>query len=165
MEFNMHVLHTDFNILSTRDSFHDGYIQKILYYVIEKHGAQINRKSGELYVDHLIRVANCFPWSKDLQAISLLHDVLEDTDATRMELYDRFSVAIADAVDTLTRAEGQSWNDYIRQVKQNGFATYVKCADLIDNMNLTRLRVVTLEDAKRQKKYAEALEKLMKDGI
>ena len=161
--FYMDIPHADFNILAIRTKEHSAYIQKALDYVVGKYGGTINPKANELYINHPIRVANCFQWSKDLQVIALLHDVLEDTTTVHNELFDLFPSNVAKAVVNLTRIEGQSWNDYIKLVGSDPYARNVKCADLIDNMNLTRMQRVTIEDARRQRKYAEALVKLMEE--
>ena len=161
--FYMESPQADFNILALRTKDHSASIQRALDYMIGKYGSTINPKANELYINHPIRVANYFHWSKDLQVVALLHDVLEDTVTTHNELFDLFPSNVAKAVVNLTRIEGQSWNDYIRTVGSDAYARNVKCADLIDNMNLTRMKCITLEDAERQQKYAKALVKLMEE--
>ena len=124
-------------------------------------------KADELIIDHCRRVAwKCIDlWGGDEVIVGLLHDVLEDCDCmevTLPKLSEKFSPKICDAVFALTRCEGESYSDYIRRVSANHLARRVKLVDLMDNMNLTRLKNhPDMEDARRQVKYAKAFAKLM----
>lgn len=131
-----------------------------LWYAFEKHAGQTD-KAGEAYIDHVMRVADLVNRNPALRAIAYLHDVVEDTDATIAEIRDRFGYSISDAVDKLTRRENESYEDYIERLSASHDARIVKIADLVDNMNLSRLAVLSMKDVKRQRKYANALCALM----
>lgn len=126
-----------------------------------------NIKADELVIEHCYRVARiCFEnWGEDEQIVGILHDVLEDCDcmeSTFAKLSSQFSREICNAVLALTRCEGESYSDYIRIVSKNQLARRVKLVDLMDNMNLTRLKNhPDMKDARRQVKYAKAFAKLM----
>lgn len=128
-------------------------------------------KADELVIDHCRRVAwKCIDlWGGDEVIVGLLHDVLEDCDCmevTLPKLSEKFSPKICDAVFALTRCEGESYSDYIRRVSLNPLARRVKLVDLMDNMNLMRLKNhPDMEDARRQVKYAKAFAKLMEVEI
>jgi (p)ppGpp synthase/HD superfamily hydrolase len=128
----------------------------------EAHLGQVD-KLGKDYIDHPIRVAAAFVDDPDLQSISYLHDILEDSAVTEEELRKLFSYHIVDAVVAITKKQGQLYDDYLKQVKANEMALTVKLADIEDNMS--RLDQITdLETRERlTKKYQHALEVLL-DG-
>lgn len=150
--------------------YNDIALEAVCFINVELVGKR-NFKADELVVDHCSRVAHrCFDlWGDDEQLVGLLHDVLEDCDcmeATLPKLSEKFSPKICDAVFALTRSEGESYSDYIRRVSANRFARRVKLVDLMDNMNLMRLKNhPDMEDARRQVKYAKAFAKLMEVEI
>ncbi len=66
------------------------------------------RSSGAPYITHPIAVAGlCADWKLDAQALmaALMHDVLEDCGVTKIEMAEKFGVAVADLVDGLTKLE------------------------------------------------------------
>lgn len=150
--------------------YSDTYLRAVYFAGVELFDKK-NIKADELVVDHYRRVARiCFKnWGEDEQIVGVLHDVLEDCDcmeATLPKLSENFSSKICDAVFALTRCEGEYYSDYIRRVSANRLARRVKLADLMDNMNLTRLKNhPDMEDARRQVKYAKAFAKLMEAEI
>ena len=150
--------------------YKDMISEAVCFINVELMGKQ-NSKADELVIDHCHRVAHrCFDlWGEDEQLVGLLHDVLEDCDcmeATLPKLSEKFSSKICDAVFALTRCKGESYSDYIRRVSTNRLARRVKLADLMDNMNLTRLKNhPDMDDARRQVKYAKAFVKLMEVEI
>ena len=75
------------------------------------------RLSGEAYITHPLAVAGALAeWRMDARAIvaALLHDVMEDTAVTKIEIAERFGREVADLVDGLSkldRIEFQSYQD------------------------------------------------------
>lgn len=72
----------------------------------ELHGEQKRKYSGEPYVTHTIRVANIVEehgGDDNMVYAALLHDVLEDTETTEMELFSMLSNIIGnyDSMDTV----------------------------------------------------------------
>ena len=149
-----------------KNLYNDTALEANLFINLELMGKR-NSKAVELVIDHCHRVAHrCFDlWGEDEQLVGLLHDVLEDCDcmeATLPKLSEKFSPKICDAVFALTRCKGESYSNYIRRVSANRLARRVKLADLMDNMNLMRLKNhPDMDDARRQVKYAKAFAKLM----
>ena len=156
--------------MEMKEYFNKTYRDAIYFAAVELLD-KINNKADELVIDHCKRVAiRCIDlWGEDEQVVGMLHDVLEDCDCmevTLPKLSEKFSPKICDAVFALTRCEGESYSDYIRRVSVNRLARRVKLADLMDNMNLTRLKnYPDMDDARRQVKYAKAFAKLMEAEV
>ncbi len=66
-------------------------------------------------------------------AVAWLHDLVNDTDVTLDELREMgFGEAIVDSVEVLTRREGESLEDHLARVREDGTARMVKRAALSD---------------------------------
>jgi len=124
-----------------------------------RHQGQVD-KSGASYINHPARVADRMETPEE-KVVGWLHDTVEDTGLTLQEIKDQFGSETAEAVDAISRRDGEPWEKYLQRVKQNQTACKVKISDLIDNSNLSRLKNVTLKDVKRQEKYNRALQYLM----
>lgn len=119
------------------------------------HLGQID-KAGAPYILHVLRVMLSVR-GLDEQVAAVLHDTVEDAGISLDTIRIRFGDVVADAVDALTRRQGETYSDFIERCRENPIARVVKLADVADNMNLERLgREPTIEDAKRHRKYAEA---------
>lgn len=118
-------------------------------------------KSGREYVMHPIRVAErC----KDTRAkiVALLHDTIEDTDVTIEYLRkEGFPEEIIDAVLSVTKQEGENYEDFVRRAARNAIGKEVKIADLEDNMDIRRLIEIKEEDVARLRKYLSAWQYLI----
>jgi len=67
--------------------------------------------------------------------VAVLHDVVEDTDATIQDIRFLAGDAIADKVDILTHKNGTSYIEYIKEVSVDEICTKVKIADIVDNLS------------------------------
>lgn len=83
---------------------------------------------------HAYRVAIRFMDDPELYAIAILHDVIEDCPVEFRDIYHAFGCRVAVGVQAMTRREGESWNHYVRKVKDNPDAIKVKIADIEDNI-------------------------------
>ncbi|HEK9596495.1 TPA: HD domain-containing protein, partial [Streptococcus equi subsp. equi] len=131
-------------------------IVELAFRVAKKaHLGQVD-KAGVDYIKHPITVAS-FVKTDEEKATAYLHDVIEDTSLTLLDLeeYD-FPRSVIEAVDILTKKKGQDYQSYLNLVKTNKLARTVKLADLKHNSDLSRLSEVTNKDLKRYKKYQEA---------
>ncbi len=118
-------------------------------------------KAGEDYINHPKRVAEKCQ-SLDEKVTALLHDVIEDTDITTNDLKDLgFPQYIIDSILSVTKRENEDYMDFILRSKSNIIGRNVKIQDLLDNMDLNRLSVVTDKDLKRLQKYIAALRVLI----
>ena len=111
----------------------------------------------------LLLVNFVFPHKTSLRNIvAILHDVLEDTFVTKAYLIEEeFRDIIISAIEAITKIRYEEYNNYINRVKSNKLATTVKIADLLDNINLSRLTTISVKDINRTRKYLDALEYLI----
>lgn len=134
--------------------------EKAIGLMLEKHRGQMD-KAGKPYYGHLIRVAqDVFTGKRKI--VALLHDIVEDTDATpEFLLQQGFPSEIVEAVDAISHREDESYEAFINRVAQNPLATTVKISDLEDNMDIFRLKEITEEDRLRLNKYLKAWRQLV----
>jgi (p)ppGpp synthase/HD superfamily hydrolase len=96
-------------------------------------------KLGEPYIGHPRRVAARLTMAEQ-RIVALLHDVLEDTEATREGLIAAgFPPDIIAAIDALTRRPGETEHDYLARVCRSPLAVTVKRADIADNRDPERI--------------------------
>lgn len=121
-------------------------------------------KDGNPYILHPLKVMEMVSEKVShprILCVAVLHDLLEDTGATEQDLVSwGFSERVVKGVVALTKVEGESYDDYLERVMDNGDATIVKMADIRHNSDLTRLKGLTDKDFERMKKYAIAYKKL-----
>jgi (p)ppGpp synthase/HD superfamily hydrolase len=122
---------------------------------LDAHEGQVD-KSGEPYICHPYRVMNNFV-EEDKKIVSILHDTVEDTNVTLDFLKENgFSDEIIDAIDAISKRKNENRKSYIQRVSENKIATSVKLFDLMDNMNVSRIkRKLEDKDIERLKKYHE----------
>ncbi len=132
-------------------------ISEALKIAKKAHTGQVD-KGGNDYLLHPITVALHCDNEKE-KIVALLHDVIEDSD-TSLEELSMFDQEIVDAVIAITRNEGQKREEYIEQVSSNEIARKVKIQDLINNMDLSRIKNVTQRDLDRIERYKRELKYL-----
>jgi GTP pyrophosphokinase/guanosine-3',5'-bis(diphosphate) 3'-pyrophosphohydrolase len=84
--------------------------------------ANQKRMSGEPYITHPLAVAGAVvEWRMDADAVAaaLLHDVLEDTGATKRELADKFGKEVAELVDGLSKLDKMEFASYQEAQAEN----------------------------------------------
>ena len=91
------------------------------------------------------------------KTIAYLHDVLEDTDVTVDALRKIFPNEIVDTLITLTHRKDESYFEYIQRVSKSKLAKKVKVADLLHNLDITRIKEPTKQDYERLEKYKKAI--------
>lgn len=119
------------------------------------HAGQVD-KADMPYHLHPERVAaRC---STDAETIvALLHDTIEDTDITPEYLLNKgFPQYIVDGVISVTKRDGESYEDFVARAKQNPIGRMVKIHDLEDNMDIRRLTDIDDKAFERLRKYLKA---------
>ena len=125
----------------------------------EAHGGQFD-KAGIDYIEHPIFVASQVD-SEEEKAVTLLHDVIEDSSVTAEELLNAgLPETVVTAVQILSKKKGQDYQTYLKTVKSNPLARAVKLADLKHNSDLSRLETITDKDLERLEKYKKAIDYL-----
>lgn len=135
-------------------------LEKALIIATKAHEGQKD-KAGAPYIFHPIRVSNRCRTEEE-KIVALLHDTIEDTDVTPDYLLSEgFPKNIVEAVLSVTRNEGESYEDFVIRSKQNPIGRQVKIHDLEDNMDITRFNQLTEKDLVRLNKYLTAYRALI----
>jgi guanosine-3',5'-bis(diphosphate) 3'-pyrophosphohydrolase len=125
----------------------ENLLNKAYVYAMQKHGSQ-KRASGDPYFNHPLEVAAILTELKldDASiAVGLLHDTIEDTDATRAEIDQLFGSEIGAIVDGLTKidrlnlvsreeAQAENLRKLLLAISQDVRVLLVKLADRLHNM-------------------------------
>jgi len=130
-------------------------LEQIKNFADRAHGVQMRKYTPDRYIVHPVRVMNiCKEYTNDISilAAALLHDVLEDTPTTKIEI-ENFLVKLMDAeqagktvtlveelTDVYVKKEYPQWNRQKRKEKEaerlsatSPDAQTIKYADIIDN--------------------------------
>lgn len=130
--------------------------QELALQIAQKaHAGQVD-KAGKDYILHPMTVASYMDTDTE-KAIAYLHDVLEDTDVTVDALRKIFPNEIVDTLITLTHRKDESYFEYIQRVSKSKLAKKVKVADLLHNLDITRIKEPTKQDYERLEKYKKAI--------
>ncbi|WP_295766689.1 HD domain-containing protein [uncultured Holdemanella sp.] len=131
------------------------YQELALQIAKKAHAGQVD-KAGKDYILHPMTVASYMDTDTE-KTIAYLHDVLEDTDVTVDALRKIFPNEIVDTLITLTHKKDESYFEYIQRVSKSKLAKKVKVADLLHNLDITRIKEPTKQDYERLEKYKKAI--------
>ena len=100
------------------------------------HNGQFRKRSGLPYVTHPIAVADKFD-DENYKIVAVLHDTLEDTELTIMDLAFKYKLGmnLVMAIQTLSHFVSDSYLDYILKCKHGGIAKAVKIEDIKHNLS------------------------------
>ena len=137
-------------------------LEKAISLATEAHKGQKD-KNGAPYILHPLRVMARV--QSDTEKIAaVLHDVIEDTDYTIENLREKgYSKEVLEAIDCLTKRDGEDYDEYLNRSMLNPIAQKVKIADLENNMDIRRFNVLKEEDLKRLNKYLRAWRHMTKE--
>ena len=138
-------------------------LNRAYVYGLKKHGNQL-RASGDPYFSHPVEVAGLLADMKlDTASIvtGLLHDTLEDTDATREEIASLFGESVARLVDGVTKLsrlevqsestkEAENLRKLVLAMSSDIRVLLVKLADRLHNMRTLR----HIKDPARRRRIA-----------
>ncbi|WP_445116039.1 guanosine-3',5'-bis(diphosphate) 3'-pyrophosphohydrolase [Acinetobacter sp. WZC-1] len=138
-------------------------IEKAIALAARKHSGQTD-KGDQPYIFHLLRVMLKMK-TPEQQIVAVLHDILEDTDTTVVDLISLgFSQDVIDAIQILTRKEGESRIQAAYRAVKNPVARAVKLADVTDNMDLSRIPHPSARDLIRLEEYRHVQQILLTDA-
>ena len=115
------------------------------------HVGQSN-KTGGPFIDHVRRVAEAIS-DDDGKLVAWLHDVVEKSPRWSLDELrsEGFPEDVVEAVDAMSKRDGEDYLDFVRRSVRNPLARPVKRADLMDN--LAQMRQIGDDGAK----YMDAL--------
>ncbi len=122
-------------------------LNRAYVYAMKAHGSQ-TRASGEAYFNHPLEVAAILADMKlDAATIvaALLHDTIEDTEATHQDIKDKFGAEIANLVDGLTKikkldlvtreaSQAENLRKLLLAMSKDVRVLLIKLADRLHNM-------------------------------
>jgi len=122
-------------------------IREAFRYADQAHLGQF-RNSGAPYITHPIAVAEILAsWHMDAETIEagLMHDVLEDTGITKIEMSEKFGVKVAELVDGVSKldklkfssneeAQAESFHKMLLAMSRDVRVILIKLADRLHNM-------------------------------
>lgn len=151
--------------LDTQNFLDFELINKAIYFAKEYHGGQF-RKSGEPFYTHPLEVAyivSDYNLKTEVIVTSILHDILEDTEATESMLREVFGSRIAEMVDRLTRDRSDGSKLSVEQVLRNAWVqndkevVLIKIVDRIHNISTVNY----LSPEKQKKQVTETIKNFL----
>lgn len=135
-----------------------GTLEKAISFATIAHEGQTD-KAGAPYISHPLRVMSKFSTDED-RIVAVLHDVVEDCEWMTLDvlLFEGFSETVVDAIDSVTKRDGEDYDAFIGRAAANPIGRRVKLADLEDNCDLSRISEPTDRDYERIEKYRRAIE-------
>lgn len=119
---------------------------KALAYAQEKHKDQVRKYTGEPYINHCLEVVAILEKhginTEVAKMAAILHDTVEDTDATFGEIEKKFGPLVRNLVFYLTNIVGHDQGNRATRFELNvqhivnspyPLSLLIKCADLISN--------------------------------
>ena len=133
-------------------------LERAIAIAAEAHAGQID-KAGAPYVLHPLRMMLRVS-SNNERIVAVLHDVCEDCpgwtfDRLRLE---GFSDQIIEALNSVTKRDGEDYEEFVRRSAANPIGRRVKLADLHDNSDLGRIAEPSERDFRRLEKYRQAID-------
>jgi (p)ppGpp synthase/HD superfamily hydrolase len=139
-------------------------LEDAIVLAVQAHQGQRDKAEAP-YILHPLRVM--LRMRSDVERmIAVLHDVVEDTPYTLLDLQQAgYPEQVLEALDCLTRRENETYEEFIERVKANPLARKVKIADLEDNMDIRRISDLQEKDVERLKRYRRAWLALTKEPV
>ena len=142
-------------------------VEKAYQFSKSAHDGQF-RKSGEPYISHPVAVAKLLAkWHLDAHALmaALLHDVVEDTPATKQEVGELFGKPVAELVDGVSKldriefqteahAQAENFRKMLLAMARDVRVILIKLADHLHNMRT----LDSMPSEKRKRIAKETLE-------
>lgn len=133
-------------------------LERAIAIAAEAHAGQVD-KAGAPYGLHPLRMMLRMS-SIDERIVAVLHDVCEDCPGWTFDRLRRegFSDRIIDALDSVKKRDGEEYEDFVRRAVANPIGGRVKLADLVDNIDVSRIAARSERDFQRIEKYRRAID-------
>ncbi|TKJ88505.1 GTP pyrophosphokinase [Pseudomonas koreensis] len=123
------------------------------------HAGQVD-KGGAPYILHPLKVMLRMTTLEE-RIVAVLHDVVEDCGVSLDDLRNEgISEEVLTAIESVTKVQGESYEDFVDRAAQNPIGRVVKLADLEENSDLSRIASPSWEDLERIEKYRRAIGRL-----
>lgn len=89
-------------------------VEDAICYAVEMHRGQLRKGTHRPYIFHPLEVLGILCTMRAdgrLQAAGVLHDTIEDTEATYQDLLERFGTDVAELVNAHSADKGASWEE------------------------------------------------------
>jgi len=136
-------------------------LEKAIAIAVEAHQGKTD-KGGASYILHPLRVMARME-TDDEKIVAILHDVVEDHADVWPVPWLReagFPLTILEALEGVTRREGEGYEAFVERAAANPIALRVKLADLEDNLDVRRLTEITEKDRVRLNRHLVAYRRL-----
>jgi (p)ppGpp synthase/HD superfamily hydrolase len=133
-------------------------LERAIVIAAEGHAGVKDKGGAPPYVLHPLRMMLSMS-SNDERIVAVLHDVCEDCPGwtfARLKS-EGFASHIITALDSVTKREGEEYEDFARRAAADPIGRPVKLADLEDNSDLSRIAEPTEVDYRRIGKYQNAI--------
>jgi (p)ppGpp synthase/HD superfamily hydrolase len=124
----------------------------------QAHSGQFRKDGTTPYIEHIMAVVIRLTdegADDNTLAVALLHDTLEDAPSFTAGRLRELGIPdnIIEAVEAITKRDGEDYDAYLERVKANPIASKVKIADMLSNLADT-------PSEKQKAKYAKGLKAL-----
>jgi len=133
-------------------------LERAIALAAEAHAGQTD-KAGASYILHPLRVMQAQS-TTDARIVAVFHDVVEDCEGWGFErlVAEGFTVNMIEALRSVTKIEGEAYEDFVRRAAAHPTGRVVKIADLRDNLDISRFAQLTDKDLARVNKYKRAIQ-------
>jgi (p)ppGpp synthase/HD superfamily hydrolase len=133
-------------------------LERAIAIAAQAHAGQVD-KAGAPYVLHPLRMMLSVS-STDERIVAVLHDVCEDCPGWTFDRLRKegFPDHIIEALMSVTKRNGEDYEDFVRRAAANPIGRRVKLADMKDNSDLSRIAAPSERDLQRIEKYRRAID-------
>ncbi len=132
-------------------------LERAIVIAAEAHAGETGKDGGP-YILHCLRVMMAVE-GHEPRVVAVLHDLLEHAPQWNLDRLraEGCPEKVLEAIDAMTRREGEDYFDFARRAAANLLARPVKVADLTDNLTTTLKHASPPVRDEKAARYAEAL--------
>lgn len=132
-------------------------LERAIVIAAEAHAGETGKDGGP-YILHCLRVMMAVE-GHEPRVVAVLHDLLEHAPQWNLDRLraEGCPEKVLEAIDAMTRRDGEDYFDFARRAAANPLARPVKVADLTDNLATTLKHASPPVRDEKAARYAEAL--------